>query len=281
MIPLHDLDEGEPDTHAAALVAEILARRDAHREIHGPGATYAVFLDLDGTLVQGDVTEGLAAERDHPGYPGLAEVATRAGLARGYGSGESGYRAMVADYEARVAEDALAGYLWGAARFVDLEPDRDGALRDLVEVYSREVLAHWVFESTRQVTRALHGQGVELYVVSASPTPFVLGAQVFLPEIPPARLSGIDRSRDHSGALRDPLVNYAEGKTDRVRALLNAPGGPRVPLAGFGNCWTTDGPFLEWIAREGGLAVMINGGPAPRRFPGLRLVQQRRTVGGG
>jgi phosphoserine phosphatase len=271
----------EPDSHAAAIADEILSLRDAHQELHGPGATYMVFLDLDGTILHGDVTEGLAPSEDHSGYQGLAEVAARAGLARGYGPGESGFLAMVADYQARVAEDALAGYLWGAARFADLQPESEAELRVLVEAYAREVLAAWVFVASREVLRLLHDQGVELHVVSASPTAFVHGAHVFLPEIPPARLSGIDRGRDATGTLRDPLVNYAEGKTARVQALLGAPGGPRVPLAGFGNCWTTDGPFLEWIASQGGLAVMINGGPPHRRFPRLRLVRQRAVHGSG
>lgn len=270
----------EADTHAAALVAEILALRDAHREAHGAGARYAAFLDLDGTLLHGDVTEGLAGDGEHAGFLGLFEVAARAGLARGYGPGELGYLALMADYRARLAAEGLEGYLWAIARFDDLEPDDEAALRALVEHHAREVLAPWVFRSSQEVVRALRDADIELYVISASPSAFVESARVFLPEICPTRLSGIDRSTDARGALRDPLVNYAEGKTTRVQRLLEGPGGPRVPLAGFGNCWRTDGPFLEWIASQGGLAVMINGGPPPRRFEGLRLVRQRATVGG-
>lgn len=267
-----------PDARTRALIDDLLARRSAHLARPGEaGTALAVFMDFDGTIIHGDITEGLAARDGSPGYPGLAETAIRAGLAHGY-RGEAGYRAFLARYRALEEEDAGKSYAWLASLFCDLPEPESRDLDALVRRHFETVLRPWLFASSVAVIRELTAAGVEVHVVSASPHPFVLGARHVLPEIPVERLSGIDRRRDPRRRLLDPIVNYAAGKTARVERVIA--GRPVKVLGGFGNSWHTDGHFLEAIVRRfDGLSVMINGGKSPKPGHGLLEVTQAALLG--
>lgn len=74
-------------------------------------------------------------------------------------------------------------------------------------------------------------------------------------------------------------VTYAEGKTEKLKLIVNSlleekKAEQVFVLAGFGNSFHTDGPFLEYIAEQQLLAgksttVMINGGNTPEEYKGL------------
>lgn len=262
---------GAPDSQTAGIVERILSA------LPRDGREVAVFMDFDGTIIDGDITEGQAPGPGRPGYVGLAEAAIRAGFAHQF-SGDDGYRDFLVRYEEGVARDPVEAYVWMSGLFCDLPPDRAAGLERLVERHFRQVLAPHLFRSSVEVIRRLTAADVPVTVISASPHVFVQGARHVLPEIPPARLFGIDRSRDARGRLRDPIVNHGEGKTLRLARLV---AGRRVQvLAGFGNSWSTDGHFLRAVVnRWRGLGVMINGGPAPTPAPGVLEVLQESRIG--
>lgn len=274
------LRAARPDGDTQRIIERILSARVAHERTRPKGerVAYAAFLDFDGTIIDGDITEGMAGRKGRPGYTGLAERAILAGLSRDY-AGRTGFEAYMAEYERRLARDHGEAYAWGAEQFADLGPEREGRLRALVDEHFAKVLEGKLFSSSVAVIRALQSAGVRCYVISASPTPFVHGARVFFRNIPLQDLSGIDRRRDSSGHLLDPIVNFGPGKILRLRQLLRRAGGKTVVLAAFGNSWSTDGPFLRYVSRiEKGVAVMINGGKPPLKRHGLTLVSQRRTL---
>ena len=94
---------------------------------------------------------------------------------------------------------------------------------------------------------------------------------------------------DNGGRLTTQIiypVPYSEGKVENVRELVLAhPHG--VAVAGFGNSYHTDGPFLRYIATQpslpGGIratSVMINGGqPRPGFTEHFKTIDEKDVIG--
>jgi phosphoserine phosphatase len=266
-----------PDTHSAVLLQRLLDTREA---ILGGGAQPdAVFMtvwDFDGTILDGDCSEGL--ERDgRMIYPGLAQLAIENNLSPLY-SGRGGFAAFWRDY---TMLDERIGH-WLAYPFI-LQMLR-GARAEDVSTLAAETFATryrpYYFAGSLHIIRGLQAAGIEVHVISASAERFVRGAAPTL-GIDPARMSGI-RVVERDGLLTEKLiypVTWADGKRQRLQEILatrtNRDSGKEVfVIGGFGNSYNTDGPFLAWIARQSlpagrPVVVMINGGSAPPEYAGL------------
>lgn len=211
--------------------------------------------DFDGTILDGDCTEGLV-RGGKTEYVGLLEACVKAGFAPAYRDAE-GLKRFQDEYEALIkAGRTYDAYASAATIFA-------GADVEEIEAFCRahfesNIVLHCYAESLARFFE-LERAGVENHVVSASPDFFVQASTDVL---------RVDRSRVHGirvavkdGKLTDevlPPVPYAEGKTAFMRELEKASG--RKALYGFGNSYGTDGPFLAAIARQGGVSTMINGG---------------------
>jgi phosphoserine phosphatase len=110
--------------------------------------------------------------------------------------------------------------------------------------------------SSVKIIRALEHGGVQCHILSASPDMFVKGAAPSL-GLPAAHVHGIEvRIRD--GRLTEVLiypVTWNVGKLERLRQIVagaeQPPGRRKVfVLAGFGDSYGTDGPFLQFIATQ-------------------------------
>jgi phosphoserine phosphatase len=278
------LHAAQPEPHARAILDQLISLKAAVAAAGAPdNARYLTVWDFDGTILDGDCSEGLQRDGEQV-YPGLAQVTIEAGLSSLYPA-EGGFRQFWSDYdwmEEHVGE-------WMAYPFI-VQMLRGAAIEQLDEVARQtfeQYYAPHIFTSSAWLIRELESAGIETVVLSASPELFVRGAADSL---------GLDRSRFNGirvaiedGRVTEKLlypVTWADGKRERLQQLIAThPGEPPViVIGGFGNSYTTDGPFLQWIAKQdlpGGpaVAVMINGGEAPPRYQGLfREVGQRAVT---
>ena len=263
------------DEETEAIVDAILRLKNFHDANFQEGQTslrFAAFFDFDGTVIKGDITEGYKGL-----YLGLAERAVKEGLSRDY-SGDDGFLALSKKYEELLAHSHKKAYLFVAEQFANLSKKQDERLAKLVTEHFQRTLQKHIFASSLTFINKLLEANIDVYVISASPEVFVKGAVACLPQIPRKNMSGINRQRNVKKRLLCPIVNYGEGKVLRIRHLLSQLPEKTIAIAGFGNSWSTDGPFLKWIRNEGGISVMINGGKKPKDTKGIWLVRQEKTL---
>ena len=267
------------ENHADSVIAEVLVNV-AKLKAAMPDAVPMAFWNFDGTIIKGDVSEGLGeGESDgKAGFKGLVEETILAGMCPVY-KGESGCRQFCdVDYPRMTEIGKWLAYPYVAQIYDGVETDALDAFcaRKVSEVYSK-----FYFKSSVKILRELEKAGVENYIVSASPEIFVRNAMGSL-GLPINRARGI-RVEVAGGRLTTRIVYpvpFGEGKVENVRDLVLArPNG--VAVAGFGNSYSTDGNFLKYIVTQRlpggakGFAMMINGGAEKPGFEGLfRLVNQ-------
>ena len=269
-----------PETHADEVVATILGNV-AKLKAACPDAVPMAFWDFDGTIIKGDVSEGLEEDGVQK-FKGLMEETMLAGLSPVYKGPEGWIRYRDRDYPRMKEIGRWLAWPYNGQIFRGVSAAKldEFCLRKYDEVYR-----HWYFASSVKILQALEKAGVENYVVSASPEIFVRNADKSL-GLPRERLRAIRIAID-GGYMTTRIiypVPYDAGKVENVRELVLArPHG--VAVAGFGNSYSTDGEFLKYIVTQSlpggakGFALMINGGPERDGYKGLfRLVEQDETM---
>jgi phosphoserine phosphatase len=248
-------------------------------------AVFLAFWDFDGTILKGDCSEGLK-EGDRSVYRGLAQVAIENGLSQLYPP-DGGFARFWSDY---TNMDARIGH-WLAYPFIPQMlrgAKADDVLR-LSQGYFSGTLSNYLMASSVKIIRALERGGVECHIISASPDLFVKGAAQSL-GIPAGHIHGIEvRARDDR--LTEELVypvTWNVGKRERLRELAaemeRAPGGRKAfALAGFGDSYNTDGPFLKFIATQHlpagePISVFYSEGPEPAEYKGLFFQARHATT---
>ena len=244
----------EPDD--SRIIERILSTRTAILQAR-TGTNAAVFLafwDFDGTILKGDCSEGLTIAGKAV-YPGLAQVAIENGLSALYPK-QGGFARFWSDY---TNMDARIGH-WLAYPFIPqmLRGAHEQQVLELSQAHFAGTLSNFLMASSVRMIRALERGGVECHILSASADLFVKGSAHSL-DLPVEHIHGIEvRSRD--GRLTEELVypiTWNIGKRERLQNIVaeieQQPGRPKVfVLAGFGDSYSTDGPFLKFIA-EGAL----------------------------
>jgi len=128
--------------------------------------------------------------------------------------------------------------------------------------------------------RELERDGIESHVISASADLFVKGAAESI-GIPAAHIHGIEaKARD--GKLTEEIVypiTWSTGKLERLKQIVaqteNESRKKVYVLAGFGDSYHTDGPFLKFIATQSlpaGTPVAVfygTNGIVPTEYKGL------------
>ena len=253
------------EDHVDGIVERVLANV-AKVKAACPQAVPMAFWDFDGTIIRGDISEGveIVGGRRVKLYKGLIERTIEAGLNSVYAPDGGWEQFWERDYP-RLEEIGR----WVAWPFIaQMYHGQSAAELDaFCEAECEKVYRKWYFASTMKIWRALEKAGVENYVVSASPEIFVRNTANSL-GVPSCRCRGIRVEID--GGRITPKVVYpipnGEGKVENVRDLVLArPNG--VAVAAFGNSYSTDGAFLRYVATQPSLpggakgpAVMINGG---------------------
>ncbi|MDD8046871.1 MAG: haloacid dehalogenase-like hydrolase [Verrucomicrobiota bacterium] len=270
------------EPHVEKVVARILQTRQAILaqlpDDTGRDALFLTFWDFDGTLLEGDCTEGLPdAAGDGSGYKGLAQACIEAGLSSIYPA-EDGYSAFKADYghmDHAIGRWLAYPYVGQMLRGAEVE-----AVRRVVDRHFEEAIRPFYYDASMKILRALEAGGVECHILSASIDLFVDAAASSL-ELPVGRFNGIEL-RITDGKLTEQIeypITWADGKTERLQSIATALRGPQRDravfiLGAFGNSYGTDGPFMKHVAAQQlpvgkPIALMINGGTAPAAYQGL------------
>jgi len=277
----------EPDD--SRILGQILETRDAILRRPGTADTAAstvflAFWDFDGTILKGDCSEGLK-DGDRTVYPGLAQASIEHGLSELYPRA-GGFDRFWNDY---TNMDARVGH-WLAYPFIPqmLRGAKAQEVLELSRAHFGMTLSNYLMASSVKLIRALQREGVEPHIISASADLFVKGAAASL-DIPTNHIHGIEvRIRD--GRLTEELVypvTWNLGKREKVQALVaqierDRPGQRVYVLAGFGDSYNTDGPFLKFIATQSlpagkPIAVFYDGKSEPDEYRGL-FYQCRHTA---
>lgn len=268
------------ETHADVIVRDILSRVEKLKEAD-PETVPMAFWDFDGTIIKGDISEGLV-EDGVVRYRGMLHAGVLAGFSQFY-KGEDGCRQYDQDY-ARLNEIGrfIAWPLIGQAfAGVKVSEFNKFCARRIREVYHS-----WYFCSSLSILRKLEAAGVENHIISGSPELFVRNAAETI-GLTADRMHGLALAIDGdilSSRIEYPLTT-GEGKVEVLRRLVNAR--PHaVAVAGFGDSYTTDGAFLRYIVRQTlpgdvkGFAMMVNATNAPAEYRGLFTdVKQSEVVG--
>jgi phosphoserine phosphatase len=268
----------EPDD--TRIIQQVLQTRDAILKAipatkPADAPVFLAFWDFDGTILKGDCSEGLK-EGDRPVYPGLAQLTIENGLSRLYPR-DGGFERFWNDY---TNMDAHVGH-WLAYPFIPQMlrgAKADDVLR-LSQSHFASTLSNYLMASSVKIIHALERGGVESHIISASADLFVKGASQSL-GIPASHIHGVEvRARD--GLLTEEIlypVTWNIGKRERLQlacAEVEKQTGRKVfVLAGFGDSYNTDGPFLNFIATQSlpagkPISVFYSEGPEPAEYRGL------------
>lgn len=247
--------------------------------------TFLAVWDFDGTVLKSDCSEGLRSAGQLV-YEGLAQRAIASGLSSLYPSA-GGFERFWTDY---TNLDTRVGH-WLAYPFIPqmLRGAKAEDVLHLSQAYFTGTLSNYLMASSVKIMRALARGGVESQVISASADLFVKGASQSL-GLPAEHLHGIE-VRARKGRLTEEIVypvTWNVGKRDKLQqivAQLEAarPGRHVLVLAGFGDSYNTDGPFLKYIATQRlpagkPLAVFYDGQTEPEEYRGLFYQARHRAT---
>lgn len=231
--------------------------------------------DFDGTIIKGDCSEGLD-DSEKLSYKGLITESILAGLSNQY-KGEDGVKKFFEEYNSLLKTgDKKAAYTYVTKIFVGTEQKK---LEQFSENYFNEVMHSFYFSDSIKNMKELKEKGVENFVISASLEAFVVGASKTL-GIPVDHIVGIKVKIDN-GLMTDEVIEpvpFAEGKVAIMKEIEKKY--KAKALYGFGNSYSTDGPFLYEISNQGGQSTMINGGkPCPTDQKNFVCTVQEEVLG--
>ncbi len=272
------------ETHADGIIARVLENAAKVRTAD-PDAVPMAFWDFDGTIIKGDIASGW----DDYGnilYRGMAVRTIDAGLNSVYPAVGGSEQFFEVDYpHLRLDIGTWLAWPFRAQMYF-------GKSVDEVESFCRgeceKDFCKWYFSSSVKMLRALEENGVENYVISASPEVYVRGAATSL-GLPAERFRGV-RVRTSCGRFTTEAIyplTGGEGKVENLRDIVLSRG-HGVAVAAFGNSYSTDGDFMRYVATQTalpggakGTAVMINGKkPLAGYEEHFIKVAQHETVGG-
>jgi phosphoserine phosphatase len=277
----------EPDD--SRIIGQILQTRAAIPKSTGEtNALFLAFWDFDGTTLKGDCSEGLREEGKLI-YPGLCQLAIEHGLSEIYPR-EGGFDKFWFDY---TNMDTRIGH-WLAYPFI-VQMLRGAKAEDVLQLsrdYFSGTLSNYLRASSVHIMRELQQGGVQSHIISASAGLFVQGVSASL-GLPTNHIHGIElRIRD--GRLTEELVypvTWNIGKRQKILDVVaefkrERPAQNVYVLAGFGDSYNTDGPFLKFIATQHlpagqAISVFYDNTNAPTEYRGLFYqASHSATVGG-
>jgi phosphoserine phosphatase len=235
---------------------------------------FLAFWDFDGTIMKGDSSEGLY-ENGETIFQGMVEIGIKAGYSQKY-KGQTGFVEFMKYYHETEKFDKQKAYYSIPKIFAGA---KESDLLTLSTNHFEKIMKNYYFPSSVRIMTELKEAGIRSIVISASSSFIVQGSFGTLP-LEPNSIHGV-QVEVVDGIITEKEISpltYSVGKREVlqqiVTKILEEKKADRVfVLAGFGNSYDTDGPFLEYIANqnlEAGspIAVMINGGKSPDNYHG-------------
>ena len=240
----------QPDSDCKRVISSILETKEMIEKIEGSDSLFVAFWDFDGTIIKGDCSEGLEIEGQEV-FKGLARMCIDQGFSKIYEPGS--YDRFFTEYRRLEEEvDTITSYTYMPRIFAGASV---ASISEFSKNYFDTVLKQFYFQSSIQILDALRKGGIDSYVISASADFFVKGASESV-QIDSEKMVGI-RLVYENGKLTDELiypVTFSDGKTETMQQIvqqLREKTGKKVfVLAGFGDSYRTDGPFLLAIANQ-------------------------------
>lgn len=220
------------------------------KQFYTGNAHPAAFLDFDGTLICGDITDGL---RDGPdSYKGLLELAILADILPSY-KGLDGVKQML-NALLLEAQECKVPYIYAAKPVANLSAKDEAVLQHFVVKELETMVKRYLFAFSKDLFAFFETEGVRPFVVSASPHAFVSELFRYIP-VPGENLFGVNLTEKH-GRRVDHIDNHAGGKAERVRDLCSSRN--LYPILSMGNKWSSDGHMLQYVLDNEGIAVLVN-----------------------
>lgn len=215
-----------------------------------PKTHFVSFWDFDGTIIDGDISEGKKTDHRHGRYHGMVHRSIFSGLIDTYASGEKGIADFFRDYRGD-----LESYYYLGGLYSNLSFERKSQIQQLTRDTYEEVKKHF-FDFSLDFLMFLFKEDIESYIISASPHIFVEEACEHLP-VKREHIFGINLD-EKDGKKVDPIFNYREGKRERALNILQTH--PHAfPILAVGNDWTADGSMIKLVCEKGGFGILING----------------------
>lgn len=234
---------------------------------------FLTFWDFDGTILKGDCSEGL---QEPDGFKGLMELGIQKGFLSEF-KGEGGVKSFWKKYREMEEVDKREAYIFLPRLFAG---NKEETILNMAREHFTNVMRNFYFPSSLNILEALNANGIKSYILSASANLFLKGSESTIP-IEVENMNGIEVVIKDGIITQEEIepVTYAEGKTEKLKQIVNnllqqKKADQVFVLAGFGNNFHTDGPFLQFIAEQRLIAgnpttVMINGGIAPAKYKDL------------
>lgn len=277
------------ETHPESIISEIMNTQQAILANAGESSSnkfvFLAFWDFDGTILKGDCSEGMKSDGKWL-YKGLAQLAIESGYSEIYPP-KGGVERFWKDY--RYMEHNIGK--WLAFPFIPqmLRGAQLSDIHKLSENHFKNMLSNYYFSSSIRMLKALEDSGIKCHIISASADVFVDAAASTL-GLNPERFHGIE-VRIKDGWLTEELVypvTWSDGKKEKLISIVEEtarrhPKKQVIVLAAFGNSYSTDGPFMKYVATQTlpagkPVSVMINGGDAPTAYRELFIQVQQSEI---
>lgn len=211
--------------------------------IKSQGFVPAAFFDYDGTIIDGDVTEGTVplgnTQNPPPTNPGLDEILIGLGYSSCFPSGS--FREFRHQYDTMYETNRAQGLALALTIFNGVSVR---SIEKVVKETYKSAYAKYFWKTMAELLFCLANLGVVNIIITASPTIFVTQVQKYLPI---NEVLGVDVA-----IIKDKLTNkitklpYNLEKRRTIIDFLEK--NPKiVPVLGAGNTVNGDYPFLSYL----------------------------------
>lgn len=230
-------------------------------KVQNPNTQFLSCWDFDGTLIKGDIGEGLYTEGKHE-YCGLVEEAIIHGFIPRY-SNHHGLQQFWQKYKDLAKEHSLLkAYKFLVDCIYTIPRTRRDEFKELCIRLVDEHISKYFYSQTRALMASFNNKKIIPIIISASPQILIDSVIHHFP-VDPQFAFGVSDPKENK-----QIFNYGEGKVARIDAVskllkekLNT---NIVAIFAAGDSWANDGAMMQRVCKNGGLSLCINPYSSPK-----------------